>query len=59
MAVRRLLLAAAVASFATLGFGITTSASACTGDICDGICDFWNAHRHPVPQVDLRDCPIR
>ena len=59
MAIRRLLLAAAVASFATVGFGVTTSASACTGDPCDSFCDFWYAHQHPDPKIDLHDCPIR
>jgi hypothetical protein len=55
--VRLLVLAATVASVAALGVA-APSASACSGEVCDGICDWWNAN-HPAPKVLPYDCPIR
>jgi hypothetical protein len=54
--VRLLVLAAAFASFASAGLA-ATPASACTGEVCDGFCDWWNAH-HPAPKFLPYNCPI-
>lgn len=54
---RRLLLAAALVAAASFG-AAAPSASACTGDPCDGICLWWNDN-HPAPKVLPYDCPLR
>jgi len=51
--VKRLLLCLVVAGGATLY--AVPHASACTGDVCDGLCDFMNAN----PKIFKNGCQIR
>ena len=51
--IKRLMLCAAVVAGST--FFAVPHASACTGDVCDGVCNFMNAN----PKIFKNGCTIR
>jgi hypothetical protein len=52
--------AAALAAAAVVPALAPAPAPACTGDVCDGFCDWYNANSNKLPPKYFpRDCPLR
>jgi hypothetical protein len=57
--IRITLAAAVIAAIFGAGMLPVQSASACTGDPCDGICNFWNQHPDLFEKLHLgRSCQL-